>query len=95
MNFRRFTHVARIIREARERTPWSQSELSTMLGYKNGQFISNIERGKCSVPIRKVGEICAKMNIPPEKIKEAMLKDLGESFDVFFDKGLKLHGEQL
>jgi len=41
---RSFKHIAQLIRTKRINHPknYSQSDLSVLLGYKNGQFISNV-----------------------------------------------------
>lgn len=78
---RNFIHIAKVVRTARERTPYSQSDLSHLLGYKNGQFVSNIERSKCSTPINRVADLAKHLSIDPELIKEAMVKDYSESID--------------
>ena len=36
---------------------YSQSELSHLLGYKNGQFISNVERALCNIPLKMLGKV--------------------------------------
>lgn len=80
---RYFGNIAKLIREARLGHPqkYSQTELSSKLGYKNGQFISNIERGLCSVPVKSLNTLAEVLNLSPEAIKEALLKDLGTTLD--------------
>ena len=49
-----------IIRHHRKEKKLSQQQLGSLIGYKNGQFISNIEREVCSIPnkdIRKMADI--------------------------------------
>jgi hypothetical protein len=72
-----FENIAKLIRTRRMNHPqaFSQSELSNLLGYKNGQFISNVERALCNIPLKmlvKVGEI---LEIPADELKVAILKD--------------------
>lgn len=62
----RFQGIATLVRENRLKTGVSQSELSAALGYKNGQFISNVERGLCSVPLKQLPLICKTLNIKPD-----------------------------
>lgn len=85
-----FNHIAKVVREGRENHPrrMSQTDVSRELGYLNGQFVSNMERGKCSVPLKKVAEMCLLLNIPTEVVKAAMLKDLEDSFDFTVQKDL-------
>ena len=72
-----FQNIATLIRTKRINHPkgYSQSELSHLLGYKNGQFISNVERALCNIPLKmlkRVGEI---LDIPADDLKTAILKD--------------------
>ncbi|MFN8371173.1 MAG: helix-turn-helix transcriptional regulator [Bacteriovoracaceae bacterium] len=78
MGMRCFDHVAKIIKAKRQAHPkgYSQSELSHVLGYKNGQFISNVERGLCNIPLKMLRKVCEILDINPEDLKEAMIKDI-------------------
>jgi hypothetical protein len=69
-----FRNVARLVKEHRKGQT-SQNALSVALGYKNGQFISNVERALCTVPTDKLPKLCSILNIPKETMKEAVLKD--------------------
>ena len=81
-----FEHIAKLIRVSRLNHPkrYSQTELSAFLGYKNGQFISNVERGICSIPVKSLKKISELLDISPEDIKEAVLKDHANTIDSFF-----------
>lgn len=46
-----FEALGRFLRERRLESGYTQSEVSDALGYTNGQFLSNIERGLCSPPM--------------------------------------------
>ena len=77
-----FGNIARVVKMFRinkaygeKRKPMSQSQLSEIMGYRNGQFISNVERGLCSVPLYKLKVLCEALNIPEEAIQEAMVAD--------------------
>ena len=72
-----FENIAKLIRDKRLSHPrrYSQSELSHLLGYKNGQFISNVERSLCSIPLKMLSRVSEVLNIPPEEIKAVMLRD--------------------
>lgn len=74
---RSFDHIAKLIREKRMGHPkaYSQSELSQLLGYKNGQFISNVERALCNIPLKMLGKISVILDIDPNHLKDAMLRD--------------------
>ena len=72
-----FDNIAKLIRDKRLSHPrrYSQSELSNLLGYKNGQFISNVERGLCSIPLKMLSRVSEVLNIQPSEIRTVMLRD--------------------
>ena len=74
---RSFTNIAKLIKTKRINHPkeYSQSELSQLLGYKNGQFISNVERALCNVPLKMLRRVSEVLDIPFEELKVAILKD--------------------
>ncbi len=85
---RSFKNIAKLIRTKRINHPknLSQSDLSQMLGYKNGQFISNVERGLCNVPLKMLKKISDVLDIEHRELKEAILRDNEETLDNFFNK---------
>ena len=85
---RSFKNIASLIRTKRINHPknYSQSDLSALLGYKNGQFISNVERGLCNVPLKMMKRISDVLDIGAEEIKSAILKDHEETLTNFFNK---------
>ena len=72
-----FEQIAQIVKQNRVNHPkkYSQSELSRLLGYKNGQFISNVERGLCSIPKRKVKQLASVLDLDKEELFTAILAD--------------------
>lgn len=78
-----FKNIANLIRTKRIEHPkgYSQSELSHMLGYKNGQFISNVERALCNIPLKMLKKVCDVLDIHPDDLKEAILKDHEETLN--------------
>ena len=72
-----FDHIAKLIRTKRigHSKGYSQSELSHLLGYKNGQFISNVERALCNIPLKMLKKVSEVLDITPEELKSAILKD--------------------
>ena len=85
---RSFKNIAELIKEKRLRHPkrFSQKELSLLLGYKNGQFISNVERGLCSVPLKSFKSVTTILEISKEELKTAILKDYEQTFVNYFNK---------
>ena len=78
-----FKNIAELIKSKRLQHPkaYSQSELSNLLGYKNGQFISNVERALCNIPLKMLGKVSVVLDITPERLKEAILKDHDETLN--------------
>lgn len=72
-----FYNIAKLIRTKRlsHSRGYSQAELSHLLGYKNGQFISNVERALCSIPLKMLRRVADILDIPSEDLKLAVLKD--------------------
>ena len=78
-----FESIAKLIRTKRLNHPkgYSQSELSNLLGYKNGQFISNVERALCNIPLKMLGRVSEVLDIPSEDLKRAILEDHDKTLD--------------
>lgn len=78
-----FENIAKLIRTRRINHPksYSQSELSSLLGYKNGQFISNVERALCNIPLKMLGKVSEVLDINPNDLKRAMASDLDKTLD--------------
>ena len=70
-----FNTVATMLKEARVETGISQTELAKKAGMKNGQFISNIERGLCSLPARKIQIMCDLLGLNQERLTMAITTD--------------------
>ena len=85
-----FTNIAKLIRTKRINHPkgYSQSELSHLLGYKNGQFISNVERALCNIPLKMLKKVSEVLDINADELKDAILKDHDQTLDNY----LKLEG---
>lgn len=83
-----FDHIAKLIRDRRINHPkgYSQSELSNLLGYKNGQFISNVERALCNIPLKMLGRVSEVLNIDPEELKGAILKDHEQTLENYLEQ---------
>ncbi len=92
MGNRSFKNIARLIRAKRQTHPqkYSQSELSHLLGYKNGQFISNVERGLCNIPLKMLGKVCEILQIGPHEIKQAMMVDFEMTIENYLTRSAKL-----
>src|SRR5690606_38019186 len=82
-DMRCFKNIAQLIRTKRMNHPkgYSQSELSHLLGYKNGQFISNVERALCNIPLKMLRKVSEVLDISSEELKTAILKDQEETLN--------------
>ena len=80
-----FKNIAKLIRTKRLQHPkgYSQSELSHLLGYKNGQFISNVERALCNIPLKMLTRVSEVLDITPVDLKSAILADHDETLNNF------------
>jgi len=78
-----FTHVPNLIKTRREQKlpKISQKTLSLKIGYKNGQFVSNIERGICSLPPEKILQVCSYIDVTPNELIDAMVDDFRLSIE--------------
>ena len=78
-----FKNIAQLIKTRRleHQKGYSQSELSNLLGYKNGQFISNVERALCNIPLKMLSKVSIVLDIPPKDLKTAILKDQEETLN--------------
>ncbi len=94
---RHFKHLAILVKNKRMAHPqkYSQAELSDMLGYKNGQFISNVERSLCHLPFKILPKVCEVLNIEGNEIKDAMLKDYAETIEYYLNQSPKAHVSKL
>jgi transcriptional regulator with XRE-family HTH domain len=92
-----FDSIAKLIKSKRLGHPkgYSQSELSHLLGYKNGQFISNVERGLCNIPLKMLNRISQILNITPEELKREILKDHEVTLNNFLEKGKEEDGSEV
>jgi hypothetical protein len=90
---RHFKNLAILVKQKRMAHPqkYSQAELSDLLGYKNGQFISNVERSLCHLPFKILPKVCEVLNINGVEIKDAMLKDYAETIEYYLSQSPKTH----
>lgn len=70
-------HVAVLIRNRRTDLKISQRQLHRKIFSigKDGQFVSNVERGKCSLPVKHIPAISELLEIDPNELIEAFVKD--------------------
>jgi transcriptional regulator with XRE-family HTH domain len=80
---RTFTRMAKLIKSSRVAKGLSQSQLSEAVGYANGQFVSNVERGLCSVPAEKAQAVCSALSIQPNDFLDAITGDFRDSMSPY------------
>ena len=91
MGMRCFENIAKLIRLKRvnHAKGYSQSELSHLLGYKNGQFISNVERALCNIPLKMLRRVSEILDITQDELKTAILKDHEQTLNNYLSSNLK------
>lgn len=68
----KYKYQAKLLRDLRKKHDLTQKTLADLIGV-HVQFISNMERGLCGIPINKA--LLLKYFIRPSKIKAAAVKD--------------------
>ena len=72
---RSFKCISNLVRNGRLKSGITQIQLAEKLGFKNSQFISNIERAKSSIPEDSIKGLSRALNISKFDIIEAMTSD--------------------
>jgi len=80
-----FQNIATLVKQSRLASNLTQEDISRELGYKNAQFVSNISRGKCSLPIKHIVKTAELLKIDKLEIKVAMLRDYESKIDAAFE----------
>jgi putative transcriptional regulator len=62
------------LKKARAKKKLSQSQLASMLGYSNAQYISDWERGYSAIPMNQLQKICSYLEADPQELFELMLE---------------------
>ncbi len=71
----KITTVAVKWKNLREKAGLTQREVSDALGYSTPQFISNVERGRCRFPIRKLPKIKKLYGMSAEQVIGLILSE--------------------
>lgn len=77
----KFPNIAKLVKENRIKKDYSQADLCKLLGYMSAQYISNAERGICSIPLKKMYLLASSLEISQREVKEAMIKDFEQRID--------------
>jgi len=76
-----FDNISKLMKTALEQKKLTQAELARSLGFKNSQFISNVVRGKCSLPLKRMKHFSYLTDTSIDEIKTAYLLDAAARFD--------------
>lgn len=96
MKEKKFSHIANLIKLSRTNSAkrMSQNDLSKKLGYNNGQLISNIERGLCGLPRKSMVHLCDVLDIQPQDMINAILKDECQDLVNIFEESKQKKNEK-
>lgn len=72
---REFKNIAKLVKTNRDKVELSQSQVSMQLGYKNAQFISNLERRLCSIPAKQIKPLAKIIKVDKSEVIKAMVDD--------------------
>lgn len=72
----KFKNMASYLKEKRLNAQYSQEQLADHIGFKNGQFVSNIERGLCTIPPKHFTKTAQILKIERQELVEAYLLDV-------------------
>jgi len=72
------SNVGKVLKQIRVDSKITQVKLAKKLGYTNGQYISNVERGLCPMSLKKLKRICDILKVPKDQVASALLKDFSE-----------------
>lgn len=77
----RANEVSRLIKSRRQELKISQRELSEKLGFssRDGQFLSNVERGICQFPIKYIKKLSNVLSVSEETVVEMIISDYKKS----------------
>src|SRR4051812_45405066 len=71
--FKEHEKLGHYLRGKRVESGYSQNDVADILGYKSAQFISNIERGVCSPPMKALKVFMDLYKIPKKEIFDLLL----------------------
>ena len=72
---RTFHNIGLFVRVSRLDAGLSQTALARELGFRNGQFVSNVERGLCSIPEHKIAHTAEILKVSPYTLIKHMVRD--------------------
>lgn len=70
-----FSNISKLIKHHRKKQRLSQTQLAEAMGDYHYQYVSNIERARCSVPVKSLDAVAHCLRIDKEIIITAMVED--------------------
>lgn len=89
-----YDHVGAVLKEARISKGLTQLELAKQLGFTTSQYISNIERGMCSLSAYQARRIARLLDYPFERFVEAAAADYKMRYLVDSRTDVKVHRDR-
>lgn len=73
--------INKYLRKMRIKSRLSQADVSSALGYKSAQFISNVENGKCGPALSKLRHWCELIDADVDYCKKILFKNYKDYLD--------------
>jgi transcriptional regulator with XRE-family HTH domain len=70
---RDYSILGMYFKEAREKAGYTQKQISDKLGYSSAQFVSNMERGLCHLPLKAMRRLIDLYELDRNEVLKAML----------------------
>lgn len=67
--------IGSFLKHHRVKVGLTQSDVAEKLGYTSPQFISNIERGLCSAPVKHLKDLATMYSLNTEELIELLLSE--------------------
>ena len=67
--------LGELISKRRRQLGITQAKISSLLGYSNGQFISNIERGSSDMPKHQLKKMCRILLLDQHLVYDVMMSE--------------------
>ncbi len=83
--------LSKFLKEHREKSGLTQSELADKLGYTNAQFVSNWERGLSAPPPKTISELVQILDLNQNALMKIILDDQKE----FWQKQLQSKSKRM
>ena len=74
----KFLRTAELLSGARKEAGMSQKKIAYRMGLSSHQFVSNIERARCTVPKKKIKQVADAYEVDVSKIRQSMVFDYAE-----------------